>query len=330
MGLASKAALFTGAMESIGPRAFSSNESNQFIRLEQFAKLKRPTEVKFKDLAEVVSHKISVNLLPFEVRADFIKVTSDTVLVPVTLQIKNRDITFNHKEGVAHGVVNIFGRVTTLTGRIAQTFEDTVIVDQPDELLSKALESASVYWKALPLRPGRYRLDLVAKDVNSDRVGTWSKGILVPQYEEDKLASSSLIVADLMEKVPTKNVGAGNFVIGTTKVRPRMEGGNGRPATFNRAQKANFWMQVYNLAVDQQTHKPSATIEYEVTSMADNKPVVQVKESTAEMGNVGEQITLEKSLPLDGFKPGVYQIAIKVRDNVSNQHLAQSARFAVE
>jgi GWxTD domain-containing protein len=329
MGLASKAQRL--GSDQYGPVAgLAGARFHEFERLELFAKLQRAPQIKFKDLAEVVSHKISVNLMPFEVRADFIRVTSDTVLVPVTLQIKNRDITFNHKDGVARGVVNIFGRVTTLTGRIAQTFEDTVTVDQPDELLPRALEGAAVYWKALPLRPGRYRLDIVTKDVNSDRIGTWSKGIVVPQYDEDKLASSSLIVADVMEKVPTKDVGAGNFVIGATKVRPRMEGANGQPATFARGQKANFWMQVYNLAMDQQTHRPSATIEYEVTSLADNKAVVQVKESTADMGNVGEQITLEKSLPLNGFKPGVYQIAIKVRDHVSNQQLAQSARFAVE
>ncbi len=333
MGMASKADRFSGTgMERLGRGPFNSDlQSKQFDRLEQFAKLQRPPEVKFKDLAEVVTHKISVNLLPFDVRADFIKVTSDTVLVPVTIQLKNKDITFTHKEGVARGVVNIFGRVTTLTGRISQTFEDTVTVEQPEELLPKVLDSSAVYWKALPLRPGRYRVDIVCNDVNGDRVGTWSKGLMVPQFDEDKLASSTLIVADLMEKVPAKNVGSGNFVIGTTKVRPRVEPASGQPASFRQNQKANFWMQVYNLGVDQQTHKSSALIEYEVTNMSDgNKPVVQVKESTADLGNVGEQITLEKSLPLTGFKPGVYQIAIKVKDNVSKQQIAQSAKFAVE
>src|SRR5438270_7760962 len=183
MGMANKSSRFTGGMERLGTGPLSSMQATkQFDRLEQFAKLNKPPAVKFKDLEEIVSHKITVNLMPFDVRADFVKVTSDTVLTPITIQVKNRDITFVNKEGVQRGTVNIFGRVSTLTGRIAQTFEDTVQVDVPAELLPKVTENASVYWKALPLRPGRYRFDVVVKDVNGDRVGNWSRGIQVPDY----------------------------------------------------------------------------------------------------------------------------------------------------
>ena len=154
MGMSSKASRFTnGGIEQLGQSPFNNDlQVKEFDRLEQFAKLQAAPAVKFKDLEEVVTHKISVNLMPFDVRADFVKVTSDTVLVPVTIQIKNRDVTFQNKDGVERGTVNIFGRVTTLTGKIVQTFEDTVQVDVPAELLPKTAENSSVYWKALPLR----------------------------------------------------------------------------------------------------------------------------------------------------------------------------------
>ena len=331
MGMASKVDRFTNTTgERLGPGPMSNMEQgHEFDRLEQFAKLQAPPTVKFKDLEEVVSHKISMNLMPFDVRADFVRVTSDTVLVPITVQVKNKDVTWTDKDGVQRMVVNIFGRVTTLTGRIAQTFEDTVTDGVPAELLPKVMDNSHVYWKALPLRPGRYRFDIVLKDVNGDRVGTWSKGIMVPEFSDDKLASSSLILADQMERVAAKDVGAGNFVIGTTKVRPRVED-PGKPAVFKKDQKLNFWMQVYNLGIDQQTHKPSATIEYEVTNATSNKPVVHTVENTAQMGNVGEQVTLEKSLPLSSLPPGTYQVTIKVNDNISKQTIAPSAKFAVE
>jgi len=331
MGIANKAQRFNGGLESLGPGPNSASQaSKQFDRLEQFAKLQAPPPVKFKDLEEVVSHKISLNLMPFDVRADFVKVTGDTVLVPFTVQMKNRDITFVNKDGVQRGVVNIFGRVTTLTGHIAQTFEDTVQADIPAELLAKAAENSQVYWKAIPLRPGRYRVDIVVKDVNGDRVGTWSKGVQVPDFADDRLEASSLIVADLMEPVAAKNVGTGSFVIGATKVRPRVPPADGKPMMFKRSQKMNFWMQVYNLGIDDKTHKPSATVEYNIVNASTNKPVVHTVESTDTMGNIGDQVTLQKTLSAANLDPGVYRIQIKVNDNISKQTVDPTVTFAVE
>src|SRR5271155_934454 len=332
MGMASKADRFTSnGLETLGPGPDSTSQaSKEFDRLERFAKLQAPPPVKFKDLEEVVSHKISINLMPFDVRADFVKVTGDTVLVPFTVQLKNRDITFVNKDGVQRGVANIFIRITTLSGHIAQTWEDTVQADIPAELLAKAAENSQVYWKAFPLRPGRYRADIVVKDVNGDRVGTWSKGIQVPDFADDRLDASSLILADLVEPVASKNIGTGMFVIGATKVRPRVPSADGKPVIFKRNQKLNFWMQVYNLGVDDKTHRPSATVEYNVINAATNKAVVHTVESTETMGNIGDQMTLQKTLSAANLDPGVYRIQIKVNDNISKQTVDPSATFAVE
>ena len=333
MGLSSKTSRITnsgsGAANAGPEQQLSSN--NEFTKLELLAKINQAPKVKFKDLEEVVSHKINVNLMPFEVRTDFVKVTGDTVLVPVTLQVKCKDVTFVSKDGIQRGTVNIFGRVTGLTGKVAQTFEDTVQIDVPQDLLEKTLEHSRLYSKAIPLRPGRYRFDVVVKDVNGDRVGTWSHGVQVPEFTDDKLASSSMILADHMEKVPTKNVGSGSFVIGETKFAyPHLDSPDGKPASFKRDQRVNLWMQVYNLQADGATKKASANIEYEIVNIANNQSVLHASESTDKMGNVGDQITLEKSLPLTSFQPGIYRLTIKVADNVSKQQIAPSVRFAVE
>ncbi len=334
MGMSNKADRFnTSGLEQLGAGPMSSSlQTKEFDRLEQYAKLQAPPPIKFKDLEEIVNTKLITNLMPFDVRSDFVKVTGDTVLVPITIQVKYRDITFANKDGVQRGTVNIFGRVSTLTGRVVQTFEDTAQVDVPAELLPRTAENSSVYWKALPLRPGRYKIEVAVKDVNGDRKGLWSRGIMVPEYSDDKLSTSSLIVADQMEAVPTKDVSTGNFVIGVTKVRPRVAPADGKPALFkrNKDQKVNFWMQVYNLGVDEKTHKPSATFEFDIVNVATNKPVVQKTESTETMGNVGEQVTLQKSIASANLQPGVYRIEIKVNDNISKQTVDPSATFAVE
>jgi GWxTD domain-containing protein len=334
MGMSNKAARFTGnGMERLGLGPDSSMlQTKEFDRLETYAKLNSAPPVKFTDLEEAVSSKVILNPMPFDVRSDFVKVTGDTVLVPVTIQLKNRDITFVNKDGIQRGTVNIFARLTTLTDKVVQTFEDTVQVDVPAELLPKTAENSSVYWKAVPLRPGRYQLSIAVKDVNGDRKGVWKRAILVPDYSDDKLATSTLIVADQMEPVPTKAIGTGSFVIGTTKVRPRVAPADGKPALFKRDkdQKLNFWMQVYNLGVDEKTHKPSATFEYDITNMATNKMVIQKTESTETMGNIGEQVTLQKSIVAANLQPGIYKIQIKINDNIAKATIDPSAVFAVE
>jgi GWxTD domain-containing protein len=334
MGMSNKSQRFNGnGLERLGLGPDSTSlQAKQFDRLEQFAKLQQAPKVKFTDLEEAVNSKVILNPMPFDVHVDFVKVTSDTALVPITIQMKNRDITFVNKDGVQRGTANIFARLTTLTGKIVQTFEDTVQVDVPPELLPRTAENSEVYYKALPLRPGRYKLNVAVKDVNGDRKGVWSRSIIVPEYSDDKLSNSSLIVADQMEPVPTKAIGTGNFVIGTMKVRPRVAPADGKPAVFKRDRdaKLNFWMQVYNLGMDEKTHKPSATIEYDVTNVATNKSIVQQVESTDTMGNVGDQLTLQKSIASANLQPGVYRIQIKINDKISKQTVDPSAVFAVE
>jgi GWxTD domain-containing protein len=332
MGMANKADRFRGGLENLGSGPFTSqNQTKQFDRMETFAKVNRAPDIKFKDLQnELVSHKFRTNLLPFDVQVDFVKLTSDTVLVPITLQVPLKGLTFANKDGIQRAVVNVYGQLTKLSGQIVQTFEETLHRDIPAELLEKEINNVSLYWKALPMRPGLYRLDVVMKDVNGDKTGIFSRSYTVPDFGDEKLTSSTLILADQMEPVPAREVGTGNFVIGTNKVRPKVRSSDGQPASFTKKEKISFWLQVYNLGVDQKTNKPSATVEYQVVNTATNKHVLDFTESTAQMGNVGEQVTLGRSLQLSQLDPGVYQVTIKVNDQISKQTISPTAKFAVQ
>ena len=335
MGQADKKDRFSGGgLEQLGTGPMSTmNQSKQFDRLNTYAKLMAAPEIKFKDLeAFMVSSKILTGPpFLFDVRTDYVKVTNDTILVPLTLQIRNKDITFQNKDGVATGTVNILGRVSNLSHRPIQTFEDTVTVQVPSDLLGRTQNNASVYWKSIPLRPGLYKVDIVIKDVNNpDHIGTWRRSVNVPKYDDDRLAASSLILADQMERVPSKDIGAGNFVIGNTRIRPRVSSGGIQPVTFHRNQNLNFWMQVYNLGIDEKSKQNGAKIEYQVTNMGTNQTILQSEELTSKTNPNADQVTLERSMPLASLEPGKYQITIKVDDGISKQQIAESAPFVVD
>jgi len=333
-GQAKQADRFSGGLEQLGAGPMSQqNQSKQFDRLDQYAKLTAPPPIKFKDLESFMTTSKILTGPPFlfDVRTDYVKVTNDTILVPVTLQIRNSDITFVTKDGVATGSVNILGRVTNLNHKPIQTFEDTVSVPVPSELLARKRNDLSVYWKSLPLRPGLYKVDIVIKDVNNpDHIGRWQRSLNVPRYDDDRLASSSLILAGTMERVPSRDIGAGNFVIGDTHLVPRVASGIAAPVTFHRAQNLNFWMQVYNLGIDEKSKQNGATIEYQILDLATNKTILQTQELTSKTSPNSDQVTIEKSLPLASLTPGKYQVSIKVNDGITKQQIAESAPFIVD
>ncbi len=333
MGMAKQSDRFQGGLEQLGKGPMSESEnSKQFDRLDRFAKLFAPPPVKFADLDEFLAKGKVLSGPPFlfDVRTDYVKLTNDTVMVPMTLQIRNGDITYSSKDGEAVGVVNILGRVSTLSHRVVQTFEDTVKVETPSELLAQAKNGFRVYWKALPLPPGHYKLEIAIKDVNNpDHVGKFLRSLEVPKFDDDRLGHSSLILAGEMERVPTKDVGTGNFVIGNTKVVPRVPPTLSTPVTFHRAQNLNFWMQVYNLGIGD-NRKNDATIEYQVLDLATNKRILESQESAAKLNPNADQLTLEKTMPLASLTPGRYQVTIRVNDGVSKQQIAESAPFNVE
>ncbi len=323
-----------GGLEQLGNGTMGAMEQGkEFDRIELAAKIFAPPPVKFKDLdAFVTEHKIlSGPPFPFDVRTDFVKVTDNTDLVPITLQIRNRDITFKTADNVSTGKVNILGKVTTLTGKTVQTFEDTVSVSQPAELLEKSLDRQYVYWKALPLIPGIYRLDIAIKDVNNpDHVGIYGRGITVPVYPDEKLGASSLILADQMNTVSSHEIGNGNFVIGNTYIRPRVADNPNQPVKFVRGGNLNFWMQVYNLRVDDTTRSNSATVTYRIEDQTTGAVILEKQMDSKDLGPHSDQLTVARSVPIAGLQPGKYKVTVKINDAISKQEIAQSAPFVVE
>jgi GWxTD domain-containing protein len=324
MGMASKTDRFTRSDGTNLPRSMMGQTAamNEFTRLENYANAFKPPTVKYKDLEAIVTSRIVRDQVHFTWRTDFLKVTNDTVLVPVTVQIPNNQLSFQSKEGVHSATLNVFGRVSTLTGRVVQTFEDSVSRDFPDSLFQQSVKLQSIYQKAVPLRPGLYRLDLVIKDVQSGNIGVVNSRLQVPRYEDDKLESSSLILADQIEHVPAKQIGSGQFVLGSSKVRPRLEG------DFTTADKLGIYMQIYNLKPDDTTHKSNATFEYTVKK--GGTEVMQFKENSTDMKQTGDQITIERLLPLSTLAPGKYTLQINATDTLSNQTISRTADFTVK
>ncbi|MDQ1474035.1 MAG: hypothetical protein QOJ99_5515 [Bryobacterales bacterium] len=326
MGMSSKTDRFqrTDGTHLGTPLGGTPASMNEFTRLEQFAKLQKAPPVKFKDLEGMVNTRITFNILPMLVRVDYVRVTESSVLANVTIQFENKDLQFQAKEGVQRSVINLFGRVTTLSRRPVTTFEKPLEITIAPELLQKLAANRSIYQQSVPLAPGRYRLNVVAKDVIGGNTNSYEVALDVPRFDEEKLASSSLILADTIEKLPTKSIGGGMFSIGDTKVRPRLGD------KFSRDEKMGIYLQVYNFMPDEKTQKPSGEISYEIDKVNTTEKVLEFTEDLGKIPNASaSQVTIEKLLSLKAMAPGTYTLKVKATDKKGNQTLQQQTNFIV-
>ncbi len=326
MGLADKADRFSrtdGTRLGTGDTPLPHRMS-QFERLRIWADLQKPPPVKFKDLEAAVESTIQYNLLPMQARADYLRMTNSTVMTNVTLQFDRADLQFEDEEGVSRATINVYARITSMARRVVNVFEDVITSEVPTQLLGQVADTSAIYQKSVPLPPGTYRLNVVAKDIVSGNMNNYEMALRVPFYDETTLGMSSIILADKIEKVPTRSIGAGQFVIGSSKVRPRID------ETFKRDEKMGIYVQLYNFASDEETRKPKAKIDYEVVRSSDNSKVFEFSEEVASIdGASANQTVIEKVLPLQNLEPGEYTIRMKVTDLLKNESLAPEATFKV-
>lgn len=308
-----------------GPESmYNRAKDTPFARYELAAKIQAPPVVKYKALRDLVQVSIRYNLLPFEVRQDCIRLNEAQFLMPITIQVRNSDLTFKTESGGQVARMAVYGAVTSLTNKIVHEFEDDVLTPLRKVGPEKVSRSFSIYQKVIPLQRGtRYKLDLIVKDLNSGNVGVYRKGLIPPSFGEGNLSASSLILSNAilrLDKIPNRDV---MFVLGDVKVLPKID------KRFTQKMPFGVYFQVYNVMLDQTTAAPSLQVLFKL--LKDGKVL---KFATDENGESiqffsGQRVVLIKQLSLEGLEPGDYQIQIEVIDRLSDRRLELSDTFSV-
>jgi GWxTD domain-containing protein len=294
--------------------------NNEFESLDRYFRVQRPP-ARFKELEPLVTYRIAQNQIRIDYRADFLRVTSGTVLVPITVQVPNRDLSFRSKQGVYSAVLNLYGRISTPGGVVVQAFEDVISRDFPESLFQSSVNLSSIYQKSVPLRSGLYRLDLVIRDTVSGNLGVYNTVLRVPRFEDDKLDASSLILADQIESVPSQQIGTGQFVLNSYKVRPRLS------REFSSTDQLGIFLQLYNLKLDDTVHKSDVSVAYRITK--DQQEIWRAVETADHIIQGGEQLTIQRYLPVASLAPGRYTIEVIAIDLLTNQTITRAADFTL-
>jgi len=318
----------SGAMKTDDPasqaRTLELSRDSAFERLARYFNVQRPPQITFADLRGVVTTRITYTQLPYFMRTDFIRLSPGKVLVPITIELENKNLDFRRDLQMNRATVNVYGQVSTLQGRVIAEFEDTILSEYADELFEAGKNKKSIYQKMVLLEAGqRYRLDLILKDMNSNYLGSMTYGLPVPQFEGEGLQASSIILANTVSPIPPTYDRLEQFVIGDMKIQPNVR------SEYAKGQMLIPYLQVYNVALDQSTLEPSLQISYAVRS---GDQVVQNLEDPigkSVQHTSGQRIIIVAAIPIGNLAPGKYTLEISVLDKVANKSLVAATDFRV-
>ena len=310
LGLTTQADRATGQ----GGASYQREQDTPFRRLEILTGLSRPPAVKFSDLQSSLTDSpvIDNNPLDFDLRVDFFRQSDDRVITAFTIQASNKELKFDPIGGLETARMNIFGRITAVSGKRSGIFEDSVTTNATTEELADTRDKKSVYQKAIALTPGTYKVDVVVRDVSTGNKGIKNVGFTVPRYDEKKLSTSSLVLASKLRTTNERDIGQ-MFVIGNAKVIPNLGG------VYKQGQEVGLYLQVYNAQIDQTTLRPAVDVEYVLYK--DGKEVLRQPEDWSGLSDSGQRLTLARLLPTTTMPLGDYEIKIIIKDRVGGQVL---------
>jgi GWxTD domain-containing protein len=331
LGLSDKADRISGISSSQGGRQlFGTRAKDQpFERLQLLADLQRAPGTRFPDLkVKADLPEIASDILPFSVRTDFFRMSSESVATSFTIQFDHADLSFKNQGGIYSSSVNLYAQLTKLSGRRATSFEDTVQTARYSESdLQAGQAQRSVYQKNLVLEPGRYKIDIVSRDIVSGKTGIIHHSFEVPRYQEKQLATSTLILAASVEPLDNRAIPAGQFIIGRYKVKPFVSG------IYKPGQNLAIFLQVYDAEMDQQTLQPALKIEY-IISKGGQEILHILEDGKTKLGLVdmkGQQLVIARAIPLQDklAEAGTYTITAKITDLVSQKVVTPQSQYTV-
>ena len=320
MGLSDKGDRIAN-LGGIGSPNYQREQDSPFSRLQLLADLSRPPAIKYNDLASAVNTPIiEDNPLTFDLRVDFFRQSDERVITAFTIQTDNHNLVFQDSGGLQQAQLNIFGKITHVSGRRAGVFEDPVITRATPQELTDAKDRKSAYQKAVALAPGRYRVDVIVRDIASGATGVRHQGFEVPKYDPAKLSTSTLILAVKLQGLGDQPA-VGMFTIGNVKVIPNVSG------SYRRGSPIGIYMQIYNAGVDQTTLRPSVDVEYVL--LKDGKEIGKQVEDWRGNSDSGQRLTLARLIDSQSLTPGDYSLEVRVKDRVSGQALVQIGKFSL-
>ena len=295
-----------------------------FARLQQFFNLQRPPKIEQEELQKIVETQVSYRQLPVNTYIHHIWITEESALVPMTIEVPHESLTFTLRpNGLMKARVGVYGRVTSLGGRVEAEFEETLAKEYREDQVIAGRKQGSLYQKLAVLPTGRHKIELVVKDLESGNIGTASKSVNLRRPKPDNMEAGPLLLALQIESLDSFPDEPQSFTIGDMRVVPKVD------STFLPGEDLGVYLQVYNPVLDSSSSAPIVSVEYLISQ--GDKTVSSFTDgdgSSVEFYSK-DRLVLTRKMNLEHLEAGRYRLTVKVNDLISGKTTTAQANFRV-
>ena len=310
-------------MRSVGGEfdAVHKHAENPFLRLDRFFRLQQAPQIKFKDLKAAVTTNITYTELPIYAANSYTRLTGQSYLVPVTVFLPLDELTYEIPAGgaVSRATVHLYGSVKSMTGRIVSEFEETIYDDRQDA--GAGLRKHKSFQKVLPLAPGIYKLDLIAKDLGSEKIGHLQQRLQLPVKAPDGLSLSSLVLSDMI--VPAKGETLPSPFV--TALGLKVYPAQGR--RFSPGERLGLYFEVYSFDVDQS--RDLADLDISATIVNSRGEELIDGPASNLFSRFSDRVAAALVFPLEDIESGNYTLLLKVEDKIQQRNVRGRVRFKI-
>ena len=291
-----------------------------FEKLTTLTNLQRPPSIDFADFRRPeVQTNIRYELLPFEVEVNHFPVDENNYLVPVTLMIPDKYLDYVTEGDHYRSVIDIYGQVSAVNGRVLNVFEETIGSTKDTRGSTENADQKSIYQKSMQLAPGRYKLDIIIHDANSEKLGTKSVGIILPTVSKETLTISSVVLADRIDFDAALEQAS---PFGPAKVFPNVY------RVFQQDQALLIFFQLSNFEIDASSQSGYLVSIADIVTDSQSVISQRLKIDNMNAGN-RERLHLVHRFDLTGLKSGEYEVTLEVQDQISEQRLQRRMPFRI-
>jgi VWFA-related protein len=295
------------------PRGFASSETT----MQEDEAEKTPEQ----RLLHAVNSPLPLANLGVSVLADFMETETDNKQVSLTAYIEGNKLQYR-KQIPHHALaIEIMYVIYDSAGNQVDARSANVDVTLTPERLIQAQINGYLFLQRLTLKPGVYQARVGVREVDTDRIGTATSWIEVPELSPKLTVISSLMLRD--PSAAGQSVAEG-FNVNTIERGKMLQG----VRLYARTDACGYFFRVYP------TMKGSSGLMLRREFLQGGAPVKQEpwRPITAEEAKTDSKgwFDITGKVDLAEFKPGIYEMRISVKDNKSDVSAQRSAIFGVE